>query len=116
MVRGYSYSVSAVRYSRLLVPSVLEISTEGVGCLFSCSNRGESISDSDVTHRPSCSTTFDYILPETRPIAARQIAFTVARTNTRRRGLAFAVGYAVGSLHPFLILTQTIRPRRYHLH
>lgn len=37
-------------------------------------------------------TTSDYILPETRPIAARQIAFTVARTNTRRREHAFAVG------------------------
>ena len=41
-----------MRYSRLVVPSVLEISTEGVGCLFSCSNRREPISDSDVTHRP----------------------------------------------------------------
>lgn len=46
----------------------MEISTEGVG------------------------TTSDYILPVTGPIATRQIAITAACTNTRRRGLAFAVG------------------------
>ena len=84
----------ALRYSRSVVPSVMEISTEGVGCLFSHSNCGESISDSSVAPSPSCSTTFDYILPVTGPIAARQIAITAARTNTRRHGLAIAVGYA----------------------
>lgn len=90
-------------------PSVLEISTEGVGCLFSHSNCGEYISDSRVAPSPSCSTTFDYILPVTGPIAARQIAFTAARTNTKRRGLAIAVGYApffVGSFHSFLTTTS----------
>ena len=102
----------ALRYSRSDVPSVLEISTEGVGCLFSHSNCGEYISDSRVAPSPSCSTTFDYILPETGPIAARQIAFTAVRTNTKRRGVAFAVGYAFSSWdpsHSFL----TIMRRRY---
>ena len=90
----------------------MEINTEGVGCLFSCSNHGESISDSRRYPSPSRSTTSAYIPPETRPIAACQIAITVARTNTRRRGLAFAVGYALfirGILHSFSFLTQTMR-------
>ena len=50
-----------------------------------------------------------------KAVVTRQIVITVTRTNTRRCGLAFAVGYACGILRFFLNHIQTIRPR-YHIH
>ena len=50
-----------------------------------------------------------------KAIVTRRIVITVEHTNTRRCGLAFAIGYACGILHFFLNLIQTIR-LRYYIH